>query len=89
MNNQDTPSGISDGGAMNSEFEAIFEEISQLDTSRQMNDGSQFMQNLGLGPDSDLRAFFGSDYQETDPLLAYLPFDTTGRPRAGSSNFPT
>ncbi|PNS14112.1 hypothetical protein CAC42_6625 [Sphaceloma murrayae] len=85
---QDTPSGLSDGGALNSEFEAVFEEIAQLDSSRQMND-TQFMQNLGLGPESDLRAFFGADYQETDPLLAYLPFDTSGRQRAGSSNFPT
>ncbi|KAF4551742.1 Fungal specific transcription factor domain-containing protein 27 [Elsinoe fawcettii] len=77
--NQDTPSGVSDGGGFNSEFEAIFEEMAQLDTARQLND-PQFMQNLGLGPDSDLRAFFGPDYQETDPLLAYLPFDTTGQP---------
>ncbi|GAM82336.1 hypothetical protein ANO11243_003150 [Dothideomycetidae sp. 11243] len=72
--NQDTPSGISDG-AMGSDFEAIFEEMAQLEGTRQANDPSQFMHNLGLGPDADLRAFFGADYQESDPLLAYLQFE--------------
>ncbi|KAF2157184.1 hypothetical protein K461DRAFT_289526 [Myriangium duriaei CBS 260.36] len=87
--NQDTPSGISDG-ALNPDFEAIFEEMAQLDGTRHANDGSQqFMQNLGLGPDSDLRAFFGADYQESDPLLAYIQFDRPPQPGAtDSSNYP-
>lgn len=88
--NQDTPSGMSDGIGANSDFEALFEEMAQLDQTRQANDGSQFMQNLGLGPDSDLRAFFGADYQEPDPLLAYLQFDGLAPPGASTlPDFPT
>lgn len=57
------------------DLEAIFEEIAMLDASRQANERPQFMRNLGVAPDLDLSAFFGPDYQQSDPLLAYLQPD--------------
>jgi hypothetical protein len=49
----------------------IFEELAMLDRSDSTQNPS-FMQNLGFGPDLDLAEFFGSDYQPSDPLLAYM-----------------
>ena len=72
---QSTPEYYGDGGTSAADLEAMFEEIAMLDGNRQATDGSQFMQNLGVGHDLDLSAFFGTDYQQTDPLLAYLQPD--------------
>lgn len=49
----------------------IFEQLAlleRLDSTQH----SQFYQNLGFAPDATLAEFFGSDYQPSDPLLAYL-----------------
>ena len=70
-NDQVTPDFFSEGGT-NPDFDALFEEIAMLEGSRHAQDGAQFMQNLGVGPDLDLSTFFGADYQATDPMLAYL-----------------
>lgn len=76
---QASPDFYSDGGSNPADLEAIFEEIAMLDGNMQATDGSQFMQNLGVGPDLDLGAFFGADYQQSDPLLAYLQNDAYGQ----------
>lgn len=60
------------------DLEAIFEEIAALDGNRQSGDRPEFMRNLGLGPDLDLSAFFGADYQPSDPLFSYLQPDSFG-----------
>ena len=60
------------------DLDAIFEEIAMLDGNRQSGDRPEFMRNLGLGPDLDLSAFFGADYQPSDPLYSYLQPDTFG-----------
>jgi len=70
-NDQLTPDFFSEGGT-NPDFDALFEEIAMLEGSRHAQDGAQFMQNLGVGPDLDLSTFFGADYQATDPMMAYL-----------------
>ncbi|KAH9810071.1 Quinic acid utilization activator [Teratosphaeria destructans] len=49
----------------------IFEELALLD-HEDSNHNPQFMQNLGFAPDLDLAEFFGSDYQPSNPLLAYM-----------------
>lgn len=86
----DAASAVSEGDARMSDFEALFEEIAQLDQTRQTTEDVQFMQNLGLGPDSDLRAFFGKDYRISDPIYTYLQLDehTQNNP-GGPSDFPT
>ena len=49
----------------------IFEELANLERQDSMQQ-PQFLQNLGFGPDLDLAEFFGEDYQQSDPFLAYL-----------------
>lgn len=68
------------------DLDAIFEEIAMLDGARQDDDRPQFMRNLGLGPDLDLSAFFGTDYQPSDPLFTYLQSDTFGQSGTDESN---
>lgn len=77
-------------GGSTADLEAIFEEIAMLDGTRQANDGTQFMQNLGVGPDLDLSAFFGADYQQTDSVLAYFQQDALGlqMPNEQNGMFP-
>ncbi|KAF2771186.1 hypothetical protein EJ03DRAFT_381416 [Teratosphaeria nubilosa] len=58
----------------------IFEELALLD-HEDSNHNPQFMQNLGFAPDLDLAEFFGSDYQPSNPLLAYMQ-----APFAGASS---
>ena len=79
-NDQLTPDFFSEGGT-NPDFDALFEEIAMLEGSRHAQDGAQFMQNLGVGPDLDLSTFFGADYQASDPMLAYL------QPGINNNNF--
>lgn len=68
------------------DLDAIFEEIAMLDGARPDDDRPQFMRNLGLGPDLDLSAFFGTDYQPSDPLFSYLQSDTYGQPGTDENN---
>lgn len=70
------------------DLEAIFEEIAMLDGTRQAGDRPEFMRNLGLGPDLDLSAFFGADYQPSDPLFSYLQPDSYGNDNSHSDMFP-
>ena len=49
----------------------IFEQLALLER-QDSTQHSQFYQNLGFAPDVTLAEFFGSDYQPSDPLLAYL-----------------
>ncbi|GAB7348889.1 hypothetical protein MBLNU459_g7584t1 [Dothideomycetes sp. NU459] len=69
-----------------SDLDAIFEEIAMLDGVRQDDDRPQFMRNLGLGPDLDLSAFFGTDYQPSDPLYTYLHTNSFGQPLNDENN---
>lgn len=64
----------------------IFEELAMLDGAAQQEPNPQFMQNLGFAPDLDLAAFFGADYQPSDPMLAYLNQDTLLGQQEGSRN---
>lgn len=70
------------------DLEAIFEEIAVLDGKRSNGDRPEFMRNLGLGPDLDLSAFFGADYQPSDPLFSYLQPDSFGHDGNSNNMFP-
>lgn len=50
----------------------IFEQFDTLLEHEDSSQQSQFYQNLGFAPDVELAEFFGSDYQPSDPILAYL-----------------
>lgn len=50
----------------------IFEQFDTLLEHQDSNQQTQFYQNLGFAPDVELAEFFGSDYQPSDPILAYL-----------------
>lgn len=58
----------------------IFEELAMLDSIEPSGQDPQFMQNLGFGPDLDLAEFFGSDYQPSNPLLAYVQPQNSSKP---------
>lgn len=58
----------------------IFEELAMLDSIEPSGQNPQFMQNLGFGPDLDLAEFFGSDYQPSNPLLAYMQPQSGNKP---------
>lgn len=66
----------------------IFEQFDTLLEHQDSNQQSQFYQNLGFAPDVELAEFFGSDYQPSDPILAYLNPTLYGLSQEGGPSDP-